>query len=190
MPSRARRAVVPRRCRGTCTSSAWSHCSPRWPMGADERGREVRAGALRAWLAPGGDPHVAIGPDGGPDPLLTGPDCRGAKLQRKGMVGRVPTAAGSLYVKRYNVHAWRIALGSIVRASPARRAFVAARTLAALGFGVPDVVAAVEERRLGMLRRSFFVTREVAGALTADRYWAGLGGAPAGERRRLAVRPA
>jgi hypothetical protein len=155
-------------------------------MSAEAPSREVRAGGLRVWLPPGVDPRVAIGPDADPDRLLTGPDCRVVKLQRKIMVGRVVTAAGSLYVKRYNVHAWRIAIGSIGRASPARRAFVAARALAALGFGVPDVVAAVEDRRLGMLHRSFFVTREVTGALTADRYWAGLGAAA--ERRRFARR--
>jgi hypothetical protein len=146
----------------------------------------VWAGRLRVWLAPGVDPRVAIAPDADPDRLLTGPECRVVKLQRKVMVGRVATPAGSLYVKRYNVHAWRIALGSIGRASPARRAFVAAGVLTALGFGVPEVVAAVEDRRLGMLRRSFFLTREVAGALTADRYWAALAGAPAAERRRFA----
>src|SRR5262249_30166595 len=149
---------------------------------------QVRAGRLRVWLAPGVDPRVAIAPDADPDRLLTGPECRVVKLQRKVMVGRVATPAGSLYVKRYNVHAWRIALGSIGRASPARQAFVAARVLTALGFGVPQVVAAVEDRRLGMLRRSFFLTREVAGALTADRYWAALEGAPAVERRRFARR--
>jgi Lipopolysaccharide kinase (Kdo/WaaP) family/Glycosyl transferase family 2 len=133
--------------------------------------REVRIAQLRAWLGPGVDPITAIGPDGDPDRLLTRPDCHVVKLQRKVTVGRVTTAAGHLYVKRYTVHAWRLALGSLVRASPARRAFDAARALAARGFGVPDVIAAVEERRLGILRRSFFVTCEVAGAVTADRYW-------------------
>jgi len=158
-------------------------------MGSDARGaREVGAGPLHVWLVPGVDPHAAIGPDVDPDRLLTDPDCRVIKLQRKVMVGRVVTGAGALYVKRYNVHAWRVALGSLGRVSPARRAFVAARTLSALGFGVPKVVAAVEERRLGMLRRSFFVTREVADALTADRHWAALATAPAAQRRRFARR--
>src|SRR4029077_6563700 len=83
---------------------------------------------------------------------------------------------GTLYVKRYTVHAWRVLLGSIALPSPARRAFDAARALAARGFGVPQVVAAVEERRLGAVRRSFFVTREVTGAVTADRYWEGVAG--------------
>jgi tRNA A-37 threonylcarbamoyl transferase component Bud32 len=157
-------------------------------MEPEVRSREVAAGRLRVWLAPDVDPHAAIGPDVDPDRLLTDPDCRVIKLQRKVMVGRVVTGAGSLYVKRYNVHAWRVALGSLGRASPALRAFVAARRLSSLGFGVPAVVAAVEERHLGMLRRSFFVTREVADSLTADRYWSALGAAPAAERRSFARR--
>jgi tRNA A-37 threonylcarbamoyl transferase component Bud32 len=158
-------------------------------MGSDApAGREVCAGPLHVWLGPDVDPHAAIGPGVDPDRLLTDPDCRVVKLQRKVMVGRVVTRAGALYVKRYNVHAWRVALGSLARVSPARRAFVAARTLSSLGFGVPEVVAAVEERRLGMLRRSFFVTREVVDSLTADRHWAALATAPAAQRRHFARR--
>jgi len=149
--------------------------------------REVRIGRLRAWLGPGVDPITAIAPDGDPDRLLTRPDCHIVKLQRKVTVGRVTTAAGTLYVKRYTVHAWRVLLGSIALPSSARRAFDAARALAARGFGVPEVVAAVEERRLGAVRRSFFVTREVTGAVTADRYWEGLAAGPPAARQRFAA---
>jgi hypothetical protein len=149
--------------------------------------REVRIGRLCAWLGPGVDPITAIGPDGDPDRLLTRPDCHIVKLQRKVTVGRVTTAAGCLYVKRYTMHAWRVRLGSLALRSPARRAFDAARALAARGFGVPEVVAAVEERRLGLVRRSFFVTREVAGAVTADRYWEALAAGRPAARRRFAT---
>ncbi len=145
--------------------------------------RAVRIGALRAWLAPGIDPVQAIAPDGDPDRLLTRPDCVIVKLQRKVAVGRVTTAIGPVYVKRYTVHAARIALGSLFLRSPARQAFETARTLAALGFGVPQPVAAVEERRVGSLRRSFFLTREVPGALTADRFWDAARDRPAARRR-------
>jgi glycosyltransferase involved in cell wall biosynthesis len=55
--------------------------------------------------------------------------------------------------------------------SPARRAWQAAGELAARGFSTPEVLAAVEQRRAGMLRASFFVTREVEGAVTADVAW-------------------
>src|SRR5262249_35456483 len=158
-------AVWPRRCRGKRTSIAWSGCWRRWRVRADGV-REVLIGRLRAWLGPGIDPITAIAPDGDPDRPLTRPDCHVVKLQREVTVGRVTTPAGCLYVKRYTLHAWRVALGSIGRWSPARRAFDAARRLAAGGFGVPEVVAAVEDRRLGVLRRSFFLTREVASAVT------------------------
>ena len=64
------------------------------------------------------------------------------------MVGRVTTAVGPVYVKRYNVHAWRVALGSLGRAvAGAARVRRRAARWRALGFGVPEVVAAVEERR-------------------------------------------
>ena len=62
-------------------------------MGPDAReAREVGAGPLHVWLAPGVDPHAAIGPDVDPDRLLTDPDCRVIKLQRKVMVGRAGDA--------------------------------------------------------------------------------------------------
>jgi hypothetical protein len=155
-------------------------------VGADPGGaRAVVMGGLHAWLAPDVDPHTAIAPDADPDRLLTRPDCRLVKLQNKVMVGRVATAAGTLYVKRYTVHAWRVAIASLGRPSPARRAFVAAERLAALGFGVPEVVAAVDDRRAGILRRSFFLTREVTDAMTADRAWSALAGRPS-RRRSLA----
>jgi hypothetical protein len=147
------------------------------------RARQVVIGRLRAWLAPAVDPRIAIAPDGDPDRLLTRPDCRLVKLQKKVVVGLAKTPVGPLYVKRYTVHAWRVALASIGRKSPARRAFEAARRLAALGFRVPDVVAAVDDRSGGLLRRSFFVTHEVAGAVTADRYWQQLAGSPRARRR-------
>src|SRR4029077_5302388 len=160
----------------------------RWRVAADGAPvREVRIGRLRAWLGPGVDPITAIAPDGDPDRLLTRPDCHIVKLQRKGTVGRVTTAAGTLYVKRYTGAAWRVLLGSIGLPSPARRAFDAARALAARGFGVPQVVAAVEERRLGAVRRSFFVPREGTGAGTAERSWGGLAAGPPAARQRFAA---
>src|SRR5437867_9514444 len=132
--------------------------------------RYLRRGPLRAWLAPGVDLEHAIAADGDPDHLLTRPDCRIVKLQRKVVVGRVETAAGALWVKRYAVFAWRVALASLWRPSPALGAWAGARVLAAHGFATPGPIAAIEFRRAGLLRRSFFVTREVA-AVTADVRW-------------------
>jgi tRNA A-37 threonylcarbamoyl transferase component Bud32 len=87
------------------------------------------------------------------------------------VVGRVVTSAGPVYVKRYNVFAWRLALTALWRGSPARAAWEAAEALSERGFGVPERIAAIERRRAGVLTSSFFVTREVAGATTADVRW-------------------
>src|SRR5206468_3791239 len=63
-----------------------------------------------------------------------------------------------------------------------------AQALAARGFGTPELVAAVEFRRAGMLRRSFFLTREVAGAVTADVHWRTILNERDPGRRRVARR--
>src|SRR5439155_602885 len=125
---------------------------------------------------------------GDPDHLLTRPYCRIVKLQRKVVVGRVETAAGALWVKRYAVFAWRVALASLCRTSPAFGAWAGARALAAHGFVTPEPIAAIEFRRAGLLRRSFFVTREVAGAVTADVRWRSILADPDARRRRAARR--
>ena len=150
--------------------------------------RPLVRGPLRAWLAPGTDLGGALPRDGDPDRLLTRPDCRIVKLQPKVIVGRIETAAGALYVKRYNIFAWRIALGSLVRRSPVARALAGARALTAAGFAIPDIVAAVEYRRAGVLVRSFFVTREVPDAVTADARWRAILAEPDAGRRRRARR--
>lgn len=158
-------------------------------MAGERESRLVREGAVRAWVAPGVVLADVIVPDGDADALLTRPDCRIVKLQRKVAVGRVETGAGVLWVKRYNVFAARVALASLVRPSPAFGAWSGAAALRARGFATPDVVAAIEERRGGVLRKSFFVTREVADARTADLRWADIlaDAAPARRRARRAL---
>ena len=127
-------------------------------------------GGIRARLGPG--VRLAdVAPGGDPDRLLTGPDCDVLKLQPKVTVGAVSTPAGRIYVKRYNVFAWRVALASLWRSSPAAAAWRAAAALGARGFATPEPLAAIDVRRGGLLRKSFFITREVAGAVTADRFW-------------------
>jgi hypothetical protein len=151
----------------------------------------VVRGRWRAWLAPGIDPVALAPPHGDPDQLLTRPDCRIVKLQPKVVVGRIATPAGVLYVKRYNVFALRVALASLWGDSAAAGAWRGTAALAARGFETPEALAALEYRRGGVLLRSFFVTREVAGAETADRRWQAIladrdpagGGAPAGRWR-------
>jgi hypothetical protein len=144
-------------------------------------------GGLRAWLAPGVDVD-ALATDGDADHLLMRPDCRIVKLQRKVVVGRIVTKAGVLWVKRYNVFAGRLALASLWRASPARAAWAAAQALATRGFACPELVAAIEFRRAGVLRRSYFVTREVPDADTSDVRWRAIVADRDPVRRRIARR--
>jgi len=73
-------------------------------------GRVVRGG-LRAWIAPG-IRLADVAPGGDPDRLLTRPDCEMVKLQPKVAVGVLTTPSGRLYVKRYSIFAWRVALGA------------------------------------------------------------------------------
>ncbi|TMB14301.1 MAG: hypothetical protein E6J71_21440, partial [Deltaproteobacteria bacterium] len=124
-----------------------------------------------AWVRPGVALDEAIPPDGDPDRLLTQVDCQIVKLQPKVIVGRTATPLGTLYVKRYNVFAWRSAVASLWRPSPAAGAWIGAARLAAHGFATPEVIAAIEYRHLGVLRRSFFLTREVPDATPADVRW-------------------
>ena len=142
----------------------------------------------RVWSRPGLALHEMIPPDGDPDRLLTGVECRIVKFQPKVIVGRTPTAIGMLYVKRYNVHAWRTAVMSLWRPSPAASAWLGAGRLVAHGFATPEVIAAVEYRRFGVLRRSFFLTREVPDAKPADVRWQEILAEPDAERRRRARR--
>jgi hypothetical protein len=133
--------------------------------------RDLRRGALRARLVRNFDLVRDVGPDGDPDRLLTSPRCELRKFQAKVVVGRIQTARGWVWTKRYNVHAARVALASLGTRSPARIAFDNAVALAARGFAVPAPLAAIEYRRLGFLRRSFFLTDEVTAATTVDLAW-------------------
>jgi tRNA A-37 threonylcarbamoyl transferase component Bud32 len=142
---------------------------------------------LRARLAPGAS-LGRIAADGDPDHLLTDLACTIVKMQRKVIVGRIALGGETIYVKRYTVFAARVALASVWQRSPAFRAFEAAGRLAALGFATPAVVAAVERRRAGVLRKSFFLTREVEGAVAADVRWQAILGDPYPARRRAARR--
>jgi Lipopolysaccharide kinase (Kdo/WaaP) family/Glycosyl transferase family 2 len=138
---------------------------------AAETPRLLRRGRLRALVAPGVDLSELIGHDGDPDRLVTSARCTLRKFQAKVTVGRVQTSRGLVWIKRYNVHALRVALVALVEPSPAMAAFENARALAALGIDVPQALAAIDDRCGGWLRRSFFLTADVPGAETADVAW-------------------
>jgi len=140
-------------------------------------------------LAPGLTLDALGIPDADPDRLLTDPACVVVKLQRKVLVGRIGTPVGTVWVKRYNVFAPRVALAGAFTRSPAARAWDAAARLAALGFATAEPLVAVEFRRAGLRMRSFLVTRHVAGAVPADARWAAHA-AERDPRRRRAARAA
>jgi hypothetical protein len=147
-----------------------------------------RRGDWREWLADGVTAAALAPPHGNPDHLLTRADCEIVKLQPKVVVGRIATPLGTLWVKRHTVFAWRLAAASLLRRSPAETAWHGARLLREHGFVVPETLGALERRRAGLLVASFFVTRDVAGAETADRRWAAILAEPDPGRRRRARR--
>jgi len=145
------------------------------------------AGRMRMWSANPALAHAVLGPTLDPDWLLCAPQCDVLKLQRRVTVGRVEAGGRVVYVKRYNAYAGRAVLDASLRGSLARRAARAAERLAALGFGVPQVVAAVEWHVGGMVGHSFFVTEEVSGGVTVDRRWQELPGRSGRRERRHLV---
>src|SRR5439155_305035 len=157
------RAASPHARHGGPTPSASSASSPSSRVSAErppDAAPHLLRGGIRARLGPG--VRLAdVAPGGDPDRLLTRPDCAVLKLQPKVTVGAVSTPAGRIYVKRYNVFAWRVALASLWRSSPAAAAWQAAAALGARGFATPEPLAAIDVRRGGLLRKSFFITREV-----------------------------
>ena len=121
----------------------------RWPLTAApiRRGTHRR---LRALAGPAVDPARGTSrPTAIPIACSRGPTAAIVKLQRKVIVGRASTRRPApLYVKRYNVYAWRDrARQPRAAVAGASRACDAARALAALGFATPRPVAAVEFRR-------------------------------------------
>ena len=109
------------------------------------------------------------------DKLLRDPKCRIVKDQKKIKVGRVTVhiagAVRSLYIKRYNAFSLRYKLLSPFFHSGAWRALRGAAVLAEAGIPSAEPLAAVEVRVVGILQGSFFVTEEIAGAITSDTYW-------------------
>ncbi len=109
------------------------------------------------------------------DRLFESAKCHVIKDQRKIKVGRMTVSITgktcSIYVKRYNVFSLRSRLGSLFFRSGAVRSLRGAELLAAFGIATATPVAGVEDRVYGMLRKSFFVSEEIAGARTADACW-------------------
>jgi hypothetical protein len=134
----------------------------------------IESGAFRLWCDPAFRESLRF-LSGDPDRIFATPGCRIVKDQRKIKVARCPLMiageAKSVYIKRYNVFSWRYRAASLVASSPARRAWIGARTLIRHGFLTGAPIAAIETRRWGMLEKSLYVSEEVRHGLTADAYW-------------------
>ena len=76
-----------------------------------------------------------------------------------------------IFIKRYNAFSWRARLLSIFTRSGAFRSLQGAAILRKSGFATAKPIAAVESRRGGVVIKSFYLTEEIAGGKTADRYW-------------------
>lgn len=127
------------------------------------------------WVVRGlaGDPGLAQLAD--PDLLLSSPDCQIIKDQRKIKVGRLRLKLGGrqmgVYVKRYNMFSWRYRLGSLFTRSPAYRSLRGAELFINSGFHVAPPLTAVEQRRWGILQKSFYLSGEVPRSPTLGEFW-------------------
>jgi hypothetical protein len=110
-------------------------------------------------------------------------DGRARVLQEspRATVAALVAGGAELIVKRFREGTAGGALEALVLGSRAARADRAAARLRAAGFAVPEIVAVLERRRLGVPARSCTVARRVAGA-RLDELWAARHGAA---RRRL-----
>jgi len=135
---------------------------------------ETRDGA-RMWISRAyRDPQFADSLTD-PDRLLGDADCHVIKDEKKMKVGHLTVNIGgtprSLYIKRYNAFSPHYALISSVVQSGALRSLRGAIVLDKAGIPTVTPVAAVENRRCGIVYKSFFISEEIMDAKTADAYW-------------------
>jgi tRNA A-37 threonylcarbamoyl transferase component Bud32 len=127
-----------------------------------------------------------------PDRLLSLPECEIVKEEPKVKVGRLALAVGGrqlrIYVKRNPSSSWLGRLGALVKGSEARRCWQGARILRDSGFDTARPLAAVESRRWGLVEKSFYISEEIEGGMTLDRYWREAKRAPFSARRAFLER--
>jgi tRNA A-37 threonylcarbamoyl transferase component Bud32 len=109
------------------------------------------------------------------DDMLMEPRCELIKNEKKIKIGRLTVQiAGrprSLYLKRYNGLSFARRLFSPLMQSGAVRSLRGAAILRAADIPTATPVAAIESFRRGALRKSFFISEEIADGKTADVYW-------------------
>jgi tRNA A-37 threonylcarbamoyl transferase component Bud32 len=112
-----------------------------------------------------------------PDRLFEDSACEVIKDQRKIKVGNLPVRIAGIerriYVKRYNAFSLRYRLGSVFTRSGGLKSLQGAAILQQAGIHTAKPVAAIEARAHGALCKSFFLSEEIAGGMTADAGWIG-----------------
>jgi serine/threonine protein kinase len=110
-----------------------------------------------------------------PERLFSDEKCIVIKDQTKIKVARVPLELSgllcSVFIKRYNAFSLRSRLFSLFPRSGAVRSLQGAAILRDAGIATAMPVAALESRRLGVVTKSFYFSKEIPGGKTADAYW-------------------
>jgi len=134
-----------------------------------------RRGGAKIWISRSYLDPVFIDALVDADRLLSGANCLVVKDQRKIKVARLAVsirgALRSLYLKRYNAFSLHYAILSNIAQSGALRSLRGAKILHQAGIPTVTPVAAVENRRCGVVYKSFFISEEIAEGKTADAYW-------------------
>lgn len=95
------------------------------------------------------------------------------KSSAKTGITRIPVShegVKSVCIKEYRYpSAWKRCFYSF-RSSPARRAWVAAHGLMAVNFRTPQPIAFFEEKRAGILKKSFIIMEDISAFLPCNRY--------------------
>ena len=135
----------------------------------------LRRGGYSVWVHRGLEKTSIVDRIANPDRLFKENGCVVLKNQKKIKVGRIPIEVSGqrrfLYVKRYNAFSARAKLMSIFNHSGAVRSLQGAAILKRAGISTARPVAAMESRQCGIVMKSFYVSEEIIGGMTADRYW-------------------
>jgi tRNA A-37 threonylcarbamoyl transferase component Bud32 len=122
--------------------------------------------------------------------------CKIVKSERKIVIVRLPLKIDgrikSVYVKQHNALSFARRLASVIYPSAAMRSLSGAAALLQRGYMTAPPIAAVDQRFLGVLIKSFYISEEIHGAKTVETFWRGelgaLRGAARYVKRRLFLR--
>jgi serine/threonine protein kinase len=135
----------------------------------------LRRGEYSVWIHRGLEKTSIVDRIVNPDQLFEENGCMVLKNEKKVKVGRIPIDVSGrrrlLYVKRYNAFSARAKFMSMFNRSGAVRSLQGAAILKCAGISTATPVAAVESRQFGMVMKSFYVSEEVIGGMTTDKYW-------------------